>query len=83
MYFGPGKYPGGSVRPPYSDREPIINTHSLGGGVKLCGRIQAGEGGHVKYVVNQGYFWAGLEGAPGLVPQTEPLLLQIPHHTIQ
>ena len=83
MDFGPRQYPGGRRRPPNSDREPILNTHSLRGGGKRYGRSRAHEGGYGKYVVNQGYFGSGQEGAPGLAPQTEPLLLQIPPQTIQ
>ena len=44
---------------------------------------RAHEGGHGQDMVNQGPSGTGREGAPGLVPQAEPLILQIPHHTIQ
>ena len=34
-------------------------------------------------MVNQGPYGTGLEGDPGLAPQSESLLLQIPRKTIQ
>ena len=33
-------------------------------------------------MVNRGLSGMGREGYPGLVPQAEPLILKIPHHTI-
>ena len=72
-----------SIRPPNSDQDTITTPHQLGIGGQGCSSIQNHEGGYGQAVINLGPFGVGLEGAPGLAPQAEPLLIKITHKIIQ
>ena len=66
--------PGGSRRPPNSDRELILNPHKFGVVGKRWGWSQSHERAHGQAVVNRVSFGMRQDGGPGLALYAEPLL---------